>query len=111
MADEEAVVRDQPLDNSEIVDASSGFKSKGKPLNDIEVAPEKPNKEYFEEFCKLYINNYILNEQLLGLKKENKELRASHRLLAPAPIIYRSTPLSGGALASPEPRGKLREMN
>ena len=91
MADEEAVVRDQPLDNSEIVDASSGFKSKGKPLNDIEVAPEKPNKEYFEEFCKLYINNYILNEQLLGLKKENKELLEKHRLLEVGLEVTRET--------------------
>jgi len=81
MAEEVAVQREQPLDNSEIVDASSGFKSKPKTLADAEVAPEKPNKEYFDEFCKLYINNYILNEQLFGLKKENKELLEKLRVL------------------------------
>lgn len=62
-------------DHPEPLEPSSGFKVAAKSVQEIEVPPEKPNKEYFDEYCKLYINNYILTEQLNGLKREHKELQ------------------------------------
>lgn len=61
--------------------ANSGFMISNKTLHDIEVPPEKPNKEYYDEYCKLFINNYILTEQLNVLRRENRELLDKYKSL------------------------------
>ena len=68
-------------DHGDGLNSASGFVITSKTLHDIEVPPEKPNKEYYDEYCKLFINNYILTEQLNTLRRENRELMEKYRSL------------------------------
>ena len=69
------------IDSMDIIEQSSAFKIKNIFHTDIEVPPERPGKEYFDEFCKLHVSNFMLTEQMNGLQKENKELLEKYRML------------------------------
>ena len=69
------------LDNMDGSKLSSGFMITSKMIHDIEVPPEKPNKEYYDEYCKSFIINYILTEQLNTLRRENKDLNEKYKTL------------------------------
>jgi hypothetical protein len=77
-------------------------KPAGAKIPDIEVPPEKANKDYFEDYNKLFFNNCILTEQYNGLRKENKELQEKLKNLEVVnghPESYLYTTISG------QPRG------
>ena len=48
-------------------------------LQDIEVPPEKPNRDYYDDYCKLYIVNYILMDKFNELRKENRDLLEKYK--------------------------------
>lgn len=85
--------------------STSGFMVSNKTLHDIEVPPEKPNKEYYDEYCKLFINNYILTEQLNALRRENRELLDKYRSLEVDSSLTEKTNANGPGSSSKPPVG------
>lgn len=92
------------LDHMDASKLSSGFMITNKMIHDIEVPPEKPNKEYYDEYCKLFINNYILTEQLNTLRRENKDLADKYRSIEVNSISCRK--IAGPMVEQVGPKGQ-----